>query len=65
MPATDQQLSDAARDAILDTLETGEKYDVDGVVIERDLTHLKEFQDWVDSRNAARRPAFTKLRVAR
>ena len=65
MAATDTQLNDAARDAALDVLETGEKYTIDGVAVERDLLHLQAYRAQIAARSASRRPMFTKLRVSR
>ena len=65
MAATNTQLSDAARDAALDVLETGEEYEIDGQTVKRDLTHIQAYQDQIAARASRRRPMFTKLRVSR
>ena len=65
MAATDQQIRDAALDAVLDILETGEVYDIDGVHIERDLSRVNEIRRQFEREAAGSKPALTLLRRRR
>lgn len=63
---TNQNLIDAANDAMLDALETGEEYEVDGEFrVKRDLSSIHALRRHLEARQQSTRPAFNHIRLRR